>query len=94
MEVLVEFIEACCQAAELFEVCEGSFDAVALAIEGAVEAALHFSHRAGRDDGADVVFSKMVQDGIGVVALVCEHGFGPPLAEQREPGCSRASGRL
>jgi hypothetical protein len=36
MEVLFEFVEARGQSAELFEVSEGTFDAVALAIEDSV----------------------------------------------------------
>jgi hypothetical protein len=42
MEVLSEFVEACGEASELFEVSEGAFDSVALAIESAIEAALDF----------------------------------------------------
>ena len=40
LEVLFEFVEAGGQAAELLEMGEGAFDAVALAVEDAVEAAL------------------------------------------------------
>ena len=84
MEVLFEFIEACGEAAELLEVGEGSFDAVTLAIKRPVEAALHLSHRAGRDDGSDAAFSQVVEDGIGIVALVGEHGLGFSVPEQRK----------
>ena len=84
MEVLFEFIEACGEAAKLFEVGEGSFDAVTLAVEGPVEAALHLSHGAGRDYGGDAAFGQMVEDWIGVIALVGQHGLGLSVAEQRQ----------
>ena len=63
---------------------EGSLDAVALAIERVIEAALHFSQGAGRDDGGDATLGQVVQDGVGVVALVGEHGFRFARAEQRD----------
>ncbi len=80
----IAFIEACAEAAELFEVGEGAFDAVALAVEGAVEASLYFSQAARRDDGFDTTLGQRVQDGIGVVALIGDHGFRPAVAQQRQ----------
>src|ERR1700738_499411 len=72
------------ETAELLEVGEGAFDAVALAVEGAVEAALHLADGSRRDDGGDIAFVEMVEDGVGVVALVGEHGLGAMIAEQRD----------
>jgi hypothetical protein len=82
MEVLSEFVESCGEASELFEVSEGAFDAVALAVESAIEAALDFADESGRDDGVDAAFAEMVEDGVGVVASVGEHGLRATLAKQ------------
>jgi hypothetical protein len=84
MEVLFEFIEACSESSELFEMGEGTFDAVALAVESAVEVALDFAQRSRRDDGSDAAFAKMAQNGVGVVALVGEYGLRAAFAEQRD----------
>jgi hypothetical protein len=75
LEVEFKFVESCCEAAELLEVSEGSFDSVGLSIKGTVEATLDFAQRTWRDDSGDSVL-EMVQDGIGVVARVGEHGPG------------------
>ena len=82
MEVEFEFVESGCEAAELLEVSEGSFDSVALSIKGTVEATLDFAQRTWRDHSGDAALLEMVQDGIGVVALVGEDGLGPPVTEQ------------
>ena len=63
LEVLFEFIEAGGEAAELLEVGEGAFDAVALAVEGAVEAALHLADGSRRDDGGDAAFVRWLRMG-------------------------------
>jgi hypothetical protein len=84
VEVLLEFIEAGCESAELFEVGEGSFDAVALAVKRPVEAALHLAHGARWDDGLDAMLGEMVQDRVGIVALVGEHGLGTTPAKQSD----------
>jgi hypothetical protein len=84
LEVLFEFVEAGGEAAELLEMGEGAFDAVALTVEGAVEAALDLADRTRRDDGGDAAFAEMIEDGVGVVALVGEHGLGAVIAEQRD----------
>ncbi len=82
MEVLFEFVEACAESAELFEVCEGSFDAIALAVKSTVEVALHLAQAARRDDGLDFVPGEMVEDGVGVIAFVGDHCLRPQFAEQ------------
>jgi hypothetical protein len=84
MEVLFEFVEACGEAAELLEVSEGAFDAVALAVESAIEAALDFADGSGRDDGGDAALAEMVENWVGVVALVGEHRLRTMIAEQRD----------
>jgi len=81
---LFEFVEARGEAAELLEMGEGAFDAVALSVEGAVEAALELTHGSRRDDGNDAAFVEMVEDGVGVVALVGEHRLRATVSEQRD----------
>jgi hypothetical protein len=63
---------------------KGSFNAVSLTVERAVEATLYLSQGAGRDHCDNATLGQVVQDGIGVVALVGEHGFWFALAEQRD----------
>jgi hypothetical protein len=84
VEVLFEFVEACGETSELLEVSEGSFDAVPLSVEGAVEATLDGAMRTWRDGGGDAAFAEMVEDGVGVVALVGEQRLRAVVAEQRD----------
>lgn len=82
MEVLFEFVEACGEPSELFEVAEGAFDAVALFVQRAVEGALLLAIAARRDDSGDATFGQMFDDGGAVIALVGQYGFGLPFAQQ------------
>jgi hypothetical protein len=82
VEVLFEFVESCGESSELLEVSEGAFDAVSQSIEGAVEAALDDAMGPWRDDGGDAALAEMVEDGVGVVASVGEHGLRATLAKQ------------
>ena len=84
LEVLFEFVEARSEPSELLEVSEGAFDAVALAVEGAIEAALDGAMRARWDNGGDAALVQMREDRVGVIALVGDHGLGPTVAEQRD----------
>ena len=82
MEVLFEFIESGCESPELLEVGEGALDAVALAIEGTIEIALDFAHRARRDDRFDSALLQALKDGIGIIALVGDDGLRLAFAQQ------------
>jgi len=84
VEVLFEFVEARGESSELFEMSEGPFDAIALAIEGSVEAALHFAHRTRWDDGGDAAVAEVIEDRIGVVSFVGQYGLGAEVAEQSD----------
>jgi hypothetical protein len=81
-EVLFEFFVACGEAAEVFEFGEAAFDPIALSVEFFIVSSLLFSvgfggdHR-DRSHGFDVI-----QDGLAIVALVCQHPLGLALAEQ------------
>lgn len=80
------FVKARGQSPELFEMGEGTFDAIALALD--------FAHRARRDDGEDAALAEMAQDRIGVIALVGEAQFPDgDLRAARWLACSRWSGR-
>ena len=82
LEVLFEFIEAGSEPADLLEVSEGSFYAVALAIERTVEGALDIAHGSRCNHSLDVAFGEMAEDRVGIVALVGQDRFGPTVAEQ------------
>ena len=84
VEVLFEFVEARGESSELFEMGEGPFDAISLAIEGSVEAALHFAHRTRWDDGSDAAVAEVIEDRIGVVSFVGQYGLGAAVAEQSD----------
>jgi hypothetical protein len=84
LEVLFELVESCGKAPKLLEVREGPFDAVALAIECAVEVALNLAHGSGWDNGLDATFAEMVQDRVRIIALVGEHCFWPAVSKERD----------
>jgi hypothetical protein len=84
LEVLFQFVEACGESSDLFEVRGGSLDAVWLAIQSFVEGSLYQAHAAGRDDGLDAAPGQIIEDRVGVVAFAGDHGFRLPLAQQNE----------
>jgi hypothetical protein len=61
LEVLFQFVEACGESSELFEVRQGSLDAVSLAIQSFVEGSLYQAHGAGRDDGLDAALGQIME---------------------------------
>jgi hypothetical protein len=84
---LLKFCRSVAESSELFEVGEGAFDTVSLAIQRSIEASLHLAQAARREDGSDAAFSQRIQDGVGVVALVGEHRFRLQVAQQgQRPG--------
>ncbi len=84
MEVLFEFVEASGESSELFEMGEGTFDAVALAVEYPVEVGLNFAHRTRWDDGGDAAVAEVIEDQIGVVPFVRQYGLRAAVAEQSD----------
>ncbi len=84
LEAESSFAVACGQSAELFEPIEASFDAVAQLVELAVVRALHLAATTGWDDGERAQAFDFGHDGVGVVALVSQHGFGLAPFQQRQ----------
>jgi hypothetical protein len=58
---------------------EGSFDAVALFVEGFVEAALHDTVAAWWDDDFGSAPAQVLEDGFGVIASICDQCFRPAI---------------
>ena len=70
------------EAAEVFELVEAAFDAVALFVEFPIVGALLFAIAFGRDDGAGAQAMRLRDQNIGVVASVGDDGFGLPVFQQ------------
>jgi hypothetical protein len=84
---LLKFCRSVAESSELFEVGEGAFDTVSLAIQRSIEASLHLAQAARREDGSNAAFSQRIQDGVGVLAFVGEHRFRLQVAQQcQRPG--------
>ncbi len=88
MEVLFEFVESCAESSELFEVGEGSFDAVACAIERPVELTLGQPPPGWRNDCLDASACEVLEDVVHVIALVGEHGAGRQIGEKGKRLCA------
>ena len=80
-EAFSEFVVAGCDGAVDLEMTDRALDAVAQPVKALVPADHTGSVRARRDDGADAARLEVCADGIGVVSLVCKHGFGSLLRQ-------------
>lgn len=78
-----EFIIAGCYGPESFEFAEEAFDKVSFSIEGEVGFAFDEPVGLGRNDGGNSSPDQGSNQGIGIVSLVCEEGFGIDLLKQR-----------
>jgi hypothetical protein len=78
-----ELIIACCDCSEAFELTEEALDEIAFAIEGEIDFAFDESIGFGRNDGCDAALVQGLDQGICIIGLVCEKGFGLDLFEQR-----------
>jgi hypothetical protein len=63
-------------ASELFEESKETFDQIAFSVEGEVAIASDLAVRLWRDDRLDGSHFEALDEGVGVVALVAEEGFG------------------
>jgi len=63
-------------ASELFDELKETLDEVALGVEGEIAIASDLTVRLWRDDGLDGSHFEALDEGVGVVALVAEEGFG------------------
>ncbi len=77
-----KFVIAGCDGPEAFEFAEKAFDKVPLSIEGEVGLAFYESVGLGRNDGGNSSPDQDSDQGIGIVSLVCEEGFGIDLLKQ------------
>ena len=75
-EIARGFFVAGCDASELFDELKETLDEVALGIEGEVAIASDLAVRLWRDDRLDRSHFEALDEGVGVVALVAEEGFG------------------
>ena len=78
-----KFVIAGCNGPEAFEFAEKAFDQVPLSIEGKVGFAFYETVGLGWNDGGDTAFFQSVNQGVGIIGLVCEEGFWLNLLKQR-----------
>jgi hypothetical protein len=81
-EIARSFFVAGRDASELFDELKETLDEVALGVEGEVAIASDLTVRLWRDDGLDGSHFEALDEGVGVIALVAEEGFG--LRSSRE----------
>jgi hypothetical protein len=75
-EIARGFFVAGRDASELFEELKETLDEVAFGVEGEVTIARDLAVRLWRDDRLDGSHFEAFDEGVGVVALVAEEGFG------------------
>ena len=75
-EVARGFFVAGRDASELFDELKETLDQVALGVEGEVAVASGLAVRLWRDDRLDGSRFEALDEGVGVIALVAEEGFG------------------
>ena len=78
------FFISCCESAEALEFAEAAFDAIALFVEVFVVFALLLAVAFGWDHGFGSHRFDVLYDGVGIVALVGQHGLGLVLAQQSD----------
>ena len=81
-EIAGGFFVACCDASELFDELKETLDEVAFGVEGEVAIASDFAVRFWRDDRLDGSRFEALDEGVGVIALVAEEGFGLRFSRQ------------
>ena len=81
-EIARSFFVAGGDASELFDELKETLDEVAFGVEGEVAIASDLAVRLWRDDRLDSAYFEAVDEGVGVVALVAEEGFGLHLRRE------------
>lgn len=84
-----EFVVARGDCPELFEIVEEPLDEVALAIEHEIGRPLDNPVCLGRDDGGDLPLLKVVDEGVGVVALSARKACGS-ISSSKGSACPRS----
>ena len=93
-EAVGELVVSCGDGAVDFEMTDHALDVVALAVEALVPADCRLAVGARRDDGADAARLEVGADGVAVIALVPEHGFGRALRQVDQRFVGRAVRRF
>ena len=75
-EIARGFFISGCDASELFDELKETLDEVAFGVEGEVAIAGNLAVRLWRDDRLDGPHFEALDEGVGVIALVAEEGFG------------------
>ena len=75
-EIARGFFVAGGDASELFDELKETLDEVALGVEGEVAIASDLAVRPWRDDRLDGSQFEALDEGVGVIALIAEQGFG------------------
>jgi len=88
VEVALEFFVTSGEAAEVFESREAAFDAVSLFVEGLVVLPLQFAIGLRRDDRDRTHGCDMLDDGVGIVALVGQDILGLSPFQQGDGLCA------
>src|SRR5262245_50327909 len=78
-----QLVEACCHRPVVLDLIEEALNEVALAVECEVAVADFFSVGLRRNDRRDVARFEPLEERVGVVALVSNHGVGREVFEQR-----------
>lgn len=81
-ESVGEFVIAGGDGAESLKLAEEALNEVAFTIEGEVGIAFHDAIGFGRNDWGDGAYFERFDQGVGIVCLVGEEGFGLDLFEQ------------
>ena len=99
MEVFLVFLVSGGETAEVFEFCAAAFDAISLFVEVFVVLALYFPVGLWRDHRQRAHAGDMLDDRIGVIALVGQHMAGFAFSQQPDRlgavvGLSRCQGEV
>lgn len=70
-EVSCEFVEACSDASEVFELAEETLDEIALSVDLGVDGSLDLSVPLSGDAGDPACSRDQIDDGAGIVSPVC-----------------------
>ena len=81
-EVCFEFFVSGGESAEVFEFGEASFDSIAQFVQCFVVLTFLFAIALGRDDSGRPHGLDVGEDGLAVVALICQYRLGLSLSEQ------------
>ena len=82
-EVARGLFVACGDAPEVFDEVEEALNEISFGVKREIATACDLAVCFGRDDGADFADFEAVDEAVGVIALVGQHGFGRDLGGER-----------